>query len=184
MFSLIYNSSIFYDLVYRGWLITDDKAIMEAWVRSIEAFRVDESMLLKGLNEIKKNIDSKDDISLRFDIIARFFSKELMYKPSEEKFILLWTILEIYPMKNTTNIKPISEEIAKIIARSQEIVKEKLAIGELYGYRCDLVHNGKFIIDIKEMGAVFTKLEEIILVILKNISGLPYNGILDKYFNC
>lgn len=183
MFSLIYNSSVFYDLIYKGWLIEDDKAIMEAWIQINETFSVDNNILLRELGKIKKNIDCDNDISLRFDLISRFISKALTFKPSEEKFILLWTILEIYPMKDTTNIKPISVELAKIIGKSTEIVKKNLSIGELYGYRCALVHNGKFRIDIKDMGKVFTKLEEIIFVILKNIAGLPYSGILEKYFN-
>ncbi len=104
-----------------------------------------------------------------------------MEKPGEGKFIWLWTILEIFPLKNRTNIKPISELLAAITGQQSQRVKEKLDIGRLYGHRCNLVHNGKLNIDIKEMGEVFRKLENIIYEILRKMSGLPYSGSLDIY---
>ena len=78
--------------------------------------------------------------------MSRFFAKSLAYAPSEEKLLFLWTVLEIYPMTNTTDIRPISELLGKILGRTSEIVKEKLGIGRLFGVRSDLVHNGRLAI--------------------------------------
>lgn len=183
MFSLIYNSHVFYNLVCRGWKIEIDRGRMRAWIQPSESFGIDSNILIGELEKIKKNICIDSDMKVRFELLSRFFSKALTFNPSEEKYILLWTILEIYPMKGTTNIKPISNELAKIIGKTPDTIKQKLDIGRLYGYRCNLVHDGIFSIDLKDMGNVFSKLEKIILVILRSIAGLPYNGILEQYFN-
>ena len=183
MFSLIYNPYVFYDLVFRGWKIETDRGRMKAWVQFSESLSLDSNILIGELEKVKKNICTDNDINTRFELISRFFSKALTFNPCEEKFIILWTILEIYPMKDTTNIKPISFELSKIIGRTPDIIKQKLDIGGLYRFRCKLVHDGIFGIDLKDMGNVFSKLEKIILVILRSIAGLPYNGILEKYFN-
>ena len=117
MFSLIYNSYIFYDLVYKGWKIEIDRGRMKAWIQISEFFSIDSNILTEEFEKIKKNIYTDNDMKVRFELLSKFFSKALTFNPSEEKYILLWTILEIYPMKNTKDIKPISNELAKIIGR-------------------------------------------------------------------
>ena len=179
--SIIYKPEIFSDLIYRGWLLEERKAIMEAWIKVVEKISVHGKPLSDKLMAIKKKQSLDLDLLDRFKLMSRFYSKSLALKPNEEKFILLWTILEIFPMKNTTNIKPTSEHLATITGRQPEKVKEKLGIGRLYGLRCDLVHNGRLNIDIKEIGEVFSRLENIVLEILRNMSGLPYSRSLDKY---
>ncbi len=179
--SIIYKPEIFSDLIYRGWLLEERKAIMEAWIKVSEKISVHGKPLSDKLMAIKKKQSLDLDILDRFKLMSRFYSKSLALKPNEEKFILLWTILEIFPMKNTINIKPTSEHLATITGRQPEKVKEKLGIGRLYGLRCDLVHNGRLNIDIKEIGEVFSRLENIVLEILRNMSGLPYSRSLDKY---
>lgn len=116
---------------------------------------------------------------------------------SEERFLLLWTILEVFPMKNTSNIRPISEYLSKILNIDANTLKEKLEIGKLYGLRSSLVHDGIFRIDLEVIegfyddasnlghyhykSEVLGKLECIVHEILRHMCGLPYSGLLDKY---
>lgn len=179
--SIIFKPEMFGDLIYRGWLLEEGKGIMQAWIKVSERISIDEKLVSDQLIAIKKKQSSDPNILDRFKLMSSFYSKSLMEKPGEGKFIWLWTILEIFPMKNRTNIKPIGELLAAITGQQSQFVKEKLDIGRLYGHRCNLVHNGKLNIDIKEMGEVFTKLENIIYEILRKMSGLPYSGSLDKY---
>jgi len=179
--SIIYEPEIFSELIYRGWLLEEKKPIMEAWIKFAEKISVDGKVLSDKLMVIKKKQSSDADILKRFKLMSQFYSKSLRLKPNEEKFILLWTILEIFPMKDATNIKPISEHLATITGQQPERVKEKLDIGRLYGLRCDLVHNGRLNIGIEEMGEVFSRLENIIFEILRSMSGLSYGRSLDKY---
>lgn len=179
--STLYTPGIFDFLVYSGPLL-EDKPVFRQWVQFHEKILLDSEWLSDELSNIKRGQSTDPDKLDRFKLMSRFYSKSLSYDPSEEKFISLWTILEIYPMKDTSDIRPISDHLAEITDRRAEEVKNKLGIGRLYGHRCDLVHDGKLNLTIEEMGDIITKLENIVHEILRNMSGLPYNGSLDKYF--
>lgn len=154
--------------------------IMEAWVKITEPVILEEKALSTELSKIMKKQSEDIETLNRFSLMSRFYSKALSEKPSEEKFILLWTILEIFPMKDTTDIKPISEYLTLVTGKQPDMIKKKLDIGHLYGSRCNLVHHGKFDIELKDMGEVFTRLENIIHEILRHMIGLNYSGSLDK----
>ena len=85
-------------------------------------------------------------------------------------------------MKNTSNIKPISEFLSAHLNMSSDLVKEKLGIGLLYSVRSSLVHDGKLNIPMEEMGKMFSKLEKICIEVMRAISGINYSGTLDEYF--
>lgn len=151
------------------------------------------------LNLAKANIMKNSDISARFSLMSKFFSKSLSYSMSEEKFLLLWTILEIYPMKSTSNIKPISECLSIILNLDADDVKEKLGIGKLYGLRSSLVHDGIFRVDMElideqydnendlrfyhHTSEILGKLESIVHEVLRYMCGLSYSGSLDEYID-
>jgi hypothetical protein len=178
--TVLYDRGIFAKLIYRGWLV-DDNFIVEAWFSvhaPIEILPNTESVLWR----LSKNQNTDADINQRYSIMSRFYSKSILVQPSEEKLLYLWTILEIFPMKNTTNIQPISEYLAARINRSSTDVKERLAIGRASGVRSDLVHNGILNIDSLEMGKFFEKLESICIEVLRGMSGIEYDGALEKYF--
>jgi hypothetical protein len=180
--SLVYKPEIFGDLVYRGWQLEEKKGVMEAWVKLSPPVTVSEKCISDKITEIKQNQAKDPDLLQRLKLMSRFYSKSLSLHPSEEKYILLWTILEVYPMKDTTNIRPIIKLLATITGYQIEKVREKLGIGRLYGIRCDLVHKGKLTMTIQEMGELFTKLENIVTEVLRYASGLPYIQSLEKYF--
>ena len=179
--SLIYKPEIFSDLIYRGWLLEEKTGIMDAWIKVTEPITLSEKALSSELKDIIEKQSRDADILNRFTLMSSFYSKALCERPSEEKFILLWTMLEIFPMKDTTNIKPIAEHLALITGLKSEDIRAKLDIGRLYGSRCNLVHNGKFDIELKDMGVIFTKLENIVYEILRTMIGLAYSGSLDQF---
>jgi hypothetical protein len=86
-------------------------------------------------------------------------------------------------MKDTTNIRPLTEYISKITGKAPSFIKENLGIGELYDIRCKLIHDGKFPYDSKKMGKFFSKLEDIVVEVLRTMNGFDYNSKLEKYFN-
>lgn len=179
--SIIYKPEIFGDLIYRGWLLEGKTGVMEAWLKVSEPVALNEYALSSELKDIIEKQSRDADILNRFTLMSRFYLKALIERPSEEKFILLWTILEIFPMKDTTNIWPITEHLARITGLEANDIKVKLDIGRLYGSRCNLVHYGQFDISIKDMGIVFTKLENIVYEILRTMIGLTYSGSLNRF---
>lgn len=177
----IYNPDIFRNSIYRGWQLEKDKGAIEAWIQISEKVDMDEKIISTEIANTKKLQLSDSDVETRFELMARFFVKSLQFVPCEESFLLLWTALEIFPMKDTTNIRPISEYLGSYLKLSSSFVKEKLDIGKLYSQRCDLVHNGKLTIDTKEMGRTFSKLERIVHEVMRCMCGLPYQGTLDEF---
>jgi len=178
--SVLYGRGLFAKLIYRGWLV-DENFIVDAWLSVHEPIEISSSTesVLYALSK-QQNLDA--DISKRYALMSRFYSKSLLVMPSEEKLLYLWTILEIFPMKNTTDIRPISEYLSARIKRSSSEIKEKLAIGRAFGVRSDLVHNGILPLDGPEIGKFFEKLESICIEVLKGMSGIEYDGSLEKYF--
>lgn len=183
--SAIFQPEIFDHLIYRGWLISDDGwGIMEAYIdpsQKINKLPRSPVDVIREIRKARKNLISNKEMQKRFIVMSRFWAKALAFHPCEEKFILLWTILEIFPMKNTSNIKPLVECCAIILDKPQAYTKERLRLGKLYGYRCDLVHNGTFPTGIEQISEIFDKLEKIIFEIFRYMIGLPYSGSLDKY---
>ena len=178
--SIIYKPELFCDPIYSGWVL-NERSIIKAWIRVSEKIQVEKKHLCDKLQEIKRNQYSDQDIFERFQLMSRFFVRSLTLKPSEEKYVFLWTILEIFPMQNQTKIRPILNYLANITGKNSNVVDKKLGIGRIFKIRCDLVHNGKFDVALEEQGEFFTKLENIVLEILRTISGLNYSGSLDKY---
>lgn len=173
---------MFFDLVYRGWQWENKVGYMESWVKSANPITIKEKFVEDRLHEIGQNQSKDPDMFERMKLIAKFYTKALSMSPSEEKYLFLWTILEVYPMKASTNIKPISETLSLITGREVQYVKDKLGIGRLYGIRTNLVHNGTFDIPVGDMGAVFDKLENIVREIILYASKLPPAHSLDGYF--
>jgi hypothetical protein len=89
---------------------------------------------------------------------------------------------DLTPYSPTSDIRPISKYLADVVGFNPEEVKSKLDIGRLYRTRCDLVHHGQLKMEVKQIGEVFIKLENICREILRKMSGLPYSGTLDIYF--
>ena len=173
---------IFARRIYRGWTVGDDgNTIIESDLRIEPPVTLNPQALQADLQRIRSNISREANMSSRFDLMSRFYSKALVRPHSEERFLFLWTVLEIFPMKDTTDIRPISELLSKLTGRSSSDVKEMLAIGRIFGLRSDLVHNGSF--DPRQTGipGFWTRLEALCLETLRYVGGLPYSGSLDQF---
>jgi len=179
--SLIHDPGLFVHQVYRGWLLDQDRAIVEAWVQVKDSFAIRpdvESILVSMREEQGKN----GGMPARYRLMARFFAKSLLLNPGEEKFFYLWTMLEIYPMTDTSNIKSVSDLLGTIVARDAQTVKERLGIGQLFGVRSRLIHDGEFSVPVSELGDTIVRLESICIEVLRKMSGMNYSGSLERHF--
>lgn len=113
-------------------------------------------------------------------LMNRFVRKGLAETPQEEAFLWLWTALEVFPMVKTSNIKPIGQFLALYLNRSAEVVKKQLGIGELCGMRSKLVHDG--FLPPSEGSSALSRLENVVMAVVRHASGLPYDGALDAFF--
>lgn len=197
----VFNIHLFDLLQYKGWIIRKNWGTMGGWVQIIDEpkFQINPKELKDNFLKIERRLREDKDRYNRFKLMSRFFSKALSYEVGEEKFLLLRTILEIFPMKDTSNIAPISVCIGKILDKTPEYVKEKLGIGQLYGLRCSLVHNGAFNVDKLDFNIhqeilgeyktetrkndTIARLEYIVREIMRYMCGLSYSGALDRYLS-
>lgn len=103
--SAIYNPFIFSDHVYSGWIRENenDGFVASALVTPAEKLDIDENNLTASLKNIRKQLAANPDMNDRFRLMSRFWSKAVVQNPTEEQFLFLWTILEVYP--NERHIK-------------------------------------------------------------------------------
>ncbi len=177
--SIAYQPQIFFEQVYIGPLFGPHKRFYSMFVHPAEPVTIIKDDLEYQLKEMQKKLAQDNDLSNRFTLMSRFYSKSLTYDPSEEKFLMQWTTLEIYPMKNTSNIRPLRDLLAEIVGCSINDISNKLQIGRLYGKRCDLVHHGK--LDPADYEDTFRKLEAIVHEVMRHMCKLTYGGLLNRY---
>ena len=173
----VYDSALFAQQIYRGQLLEDNEEIMQGMLLVKNPVSISDD-LPSALYNMRAALDKNQELHARYLLMARFLSKSFLVPPSEEKFLYLWTILEIYPMKDTTNIKPISTFLGNIIGKDPDLIKDQLEIGNLFGARSNLVHNGCLDIPAKDFVETLIRLESICLVVLRSMMGLPYSGAL------
>ncbi len=199
MLTSVFNIHLFDIPIYRGWLLDNDYGVIGGWTQIVDEpkFRVNSKDVEKTLLQMHRYLKNSDDWFNRFTIMSRFLSKALGYIDGEEKFLLLWTALEVFPMKDTSNIEAIGTCLGEILDADVRLVKDKLEIGKLCGIRCSLVHDGKFNVektkkvtfDAPEQerryeyseSDTFARLEYIVREIMRYMCGLPYSGSLDQY---
>jgi hypothetical protein len=130
-----------------------------------------------------KSLRTDPDVDGRFTLMAKLFARANVMLPGEEKFLWLWTVLEVYPMRNTSDIAPVSDLLGQITSRDAIAVKNALEIGRLFGARSDLVHDGRLPMTANQMGGMINRLNAIVLAVIRYVGGLPYDGGLDQFFN-
>lgn len=153
---------------------------ISAYIRLAEEIEINPTRLETEILQARACVSKNSDLLERFTLMSRFYTRSLEYDPSEEKFMMLWTSLEIHPMHNTSNIKPLRELISQIVGRPDKVVNEAIGIGRLYGIRSSLVHDGH--LDKNQYKDVFGRLETLVHEVLRSMIGLPYSGALEKYF--
>lgn len=181
--SILYQPQIFFEQVYRGPILGKSKSFGKICVRPAELMPILNDELRESLLSMNKELSKHDGMEARFRNMSRFYSRALAFDPSEERFLLLWTVLELFPMQGTSNIKPINEMLAEITGRPIDEIKKVLQIGRMHGIRSDLAHDGKLELGTEQSVEIFRKLELVVHEALKYLLGLPYSGALDRYFH-
>lgn len=177
--SFLHQPQFFFEQMYRGPL-AGQKMIIEGFARPAKEEKIDPKVLAQEIRDLNARISRDAELHRRFTLMSRFYSRSLDFDPSEEKFMMLWTALEIHPMHGTSNIRPLKDLIAQITGRSVDEVENAIGIGRLYGARSDLVHDGR--IDKALYEDIFRKLELLLHEVLRSMVNLPYSKELERFF--
>jgi len=181
MLSAMYSPGLFSQEVWSGWLSDEKELFGDMWVKLEAPIAIDRARTEAQLRAFQARITSDADLDRRFTLMCKIFSRAIATPPGEERFLWLWTVLEVFPMKDTTNIRPIGEYLSSILGRSTDEIMSKLAVGRLFGARSDFVHDGYLAYDIAALAEALKKLEAIVLSVLRSVVGLPIVGLLDEY---
>jgi hypothetical protein len=179
--SAILSPRLFEMEVWSGWLCDPTKLFGDSWVLTANPVKFRPENLESGIDAFRRAVSADPDIDARFTLMAKLFARAIATEPGEERFLWLWTVLEVFPMKDTSDIGAISQYLSQLTGRSTTEVKAKLGLGSLFGARSDLVHDGKLPHDREKLGAILTKLEAIASAVIRSLGGLPYNGSLEQF---
>lgn len=181
--SVMLSPALFSFRLWEGWISDGKQLPSDFWLRGEYEIKFEPEDLKKDMASFTKVLSADQDLNTRFTLMSKMFSRAQGIEPGEERFLWLWTVLEVFPMKGTSDIKPISEYLSKIVGIAQRDVKAKLGIGLLANARADLVHDGKLPYTREELAVIAMKLEHIDITVLRSLGGLPYAGHLDKYLS-
>lgn len=174
-FSMLFAPQMFMEPVFRGPL-KGEKMVLSLFVRPALSQVVEVGELKKNLEKMGATLKQDSEHARRFDLMSRFYSKALSFDPGEEQFLMLWTALEIHPMVNTSNIRPLVDLMSRVSGESKEKVNELFQIGRLFGIRSDLVHDG--VLPIKEYRDSIRRAELMVHEAMRDLLGLPYGNAL------
>ncbi|MBZ5655482.1 MAG: hypothetical protein LAO56_09405 [Acidobacteriia bacterium] len=180
--SAVLTPALFNFELWSGWLSDSEQALGGGWVGTSPAVQFEPAELERQIESYRLAVAGDPDIEQRFTLMSKLFSRAIATEPGEERFLWLWTVLEVFPMRDTSNIQPISGYLGRVTGRVPAEVKSALDLGKLFDSRCDLVHNGRLPYSLENLGEVLEKLEAIDTTVLRALGGLPYAGQIDKYF--
>lgn len=181
--SALLSPALFAQEVWSGWLSDPEQLVGSFWLMLAPPVSFESADVQKQLLAFRDAVANDADIERRFTLMSKLFVRAVAIEPGEERFLWLWTVLEVFPMRDTSNILPISEHLSRTTGHSPDEVKTKLDIGRLFGARSSLVHDGKLPYGREEMAGVLKKLEAIVVTVLRSLGGLPYAGGLEEYFS-
>jgi hypothetical protein len=181
--SALLSPALFAQEVWSGWLSDSEQVIGDLWLMTAPPIAFKPDALQVDLANFRGAIARDADIDRRFTLMSKLFARAVATPPGEERFLWLWTVLEVFPMRDTANIQPISEHLARTIGRPVAEVKQKLDLGRLFGARSALVHDGRLPYGREQLGEVLKRLEAIDVTVLRSLGGLPYAGQVDEYLS-
>jgi hypothetical protein len=183
LLAALYSPDLFRTPLFRGWLQggppSSDLGLL---VKGVDPIMLDGASTSDKFSAALSSVGKVGHLQGRFDLMSRLVAKGFAETPGEESFLWLWTALEVFPMVGTTDIQPIPDFLSSYFSRPAADVKKALRIGWLFGMRSRLVHDGNLPLAAEERFSALSKLEQLVLSVLRHAASLPYDGSLEKAF--
>lgn len=184
-FSILYSSPLLFNKkLFEGYQLPENEAEV-----SFPCFDIHISSPViinhetqESMTTMNCTINASTELSNRFNLMSKFYVQATHEENLEAKLIWLWTVLEIFPMKDSTNIALINQYLATFIEINLQTIQARLQIGRGHGIRSDLLHNGKLLLTHQETLDFIKKLQITCTVIMRHMTGLPYQNELNEYF--
>lgn len=178
----IYHTTIFDKQLYAGWddadpnlLIAESNVFLTGTIHKIDS------------NVVTDVYNNLSGTAMQYSKMAKLYAKAASMPISEEKFVKLWTILEIFPLETTPGqpleLAKLYELLKTVVGISQNQINKKLKIhSEIYaGYRSEIVHTGSTGFSEIELKNTTEKLEAIVKLVMRHMLGLKYENDLADF---
>jgi len=190
-FDLEYNNLI-EKKVHEGFILLGEDTFVLSEEKPIKLYAREYPSIGKikeKINKINENaIKLSTEDSERFQLASRWFRRGYETDNYIDN-LLFWTItLEIFPCKgNMKFVNNVSSYLANVYKKNEankRMIKKKLKLKEIYKLRSKIVHAGKIYLNKEEEESISNYLEileNICVVCLRTLIGLPPGKYLDQY---
>lgn len=147
------------------------------------AFAINDDMLEECINTWERLEKVNSPQRNKIELALRWYQRGLLEPIPNDRYLYFWVPLEVLTFEGTTKVNLALEYIRRNLYPSytKDYIKDKLEVGKMYGWRCDIVHKGQIVFHARDDQRIL-KLKEIVQEILKNELGFKKSNALDKYF--
>ena len=122
----------------------------------------------------------------RYQLASRWYRRGLEAVNLVDRFLYLWTVLEIYPgSKNTGIVNNLSRVLREKVypQLSPQDIKDMLLIGHMYGERKRIVHEGRAFVafDDQQFQGLLSRLQAITTTCVRLLCGLQPGDNLQEF---
>lgn len=178
----IYHPTIFDKKIYTGWDYTNPSLLFaeSSVFLSEKVHQIDPALVTRIYNGLI-------GLEVQYDKMAKLYAQAASMPMSEEKFVKLWTILEIFPLETSPG-KPLElaklyELLTAVVGLSKSQIERKLKIhSKIYArYRSEIVHTGSTGFSEIELKDTTARLDAIVRVVMRKMLGLEYEDELTEF---
>ena len=178
--SAIYGAELFASRLYLGWLAHEPSGqVVQAAIMFTSVATWDRRAIESSLGVVRRVLASEPAMRERFDLVARLFAHAVALPPSDDTLLWLWTCLEVFPMLGQEKYRVIADYLEPHVSRSAAEIAEALDIRGFHELRSKLVHSGGTRLRIEDLYLKLSRLQRIVLTVMRCMCGLPYDGRLD-----
>ncbi len=183
--SIFHGTNIFDYEIYRGPLSSFDgesSFILETMIsQAPKLVRLASPEIWDLLRRLPTILDV--ETRRRFQLMSKQITRALQSESYEERFLAFFFVLEIHPMRNTSNVTPITKMVERITGYPFKECEEKLPIKAIRRIRADIVHDGGMKFQQGIHGELFVKLEVLALAAIRDLIGASRPNDLLVYLN-
>lgn len=175
--ALSLDSRLFEEIVFDVHVEDGKTGLLHCFIPRASG-QLDEHALDKT-NRIIDIYNSSPVLDERVRLCLRWYLKGITGEPNIDKFLALWLALELWAQSKNPNIIADKIQTSLLTGYDKAIVKAGLELGQMFGRRGELVHNGNYMYGKKEQKYV-TRLENILEECLRHDLGLELKEVLDN----
>jgi hypothetical protein len=181
----VHNPDMLDGEIFRGVLLDNDPTktrpfTLESQIHVAQKFlSLESNKTTKLLEDIPITLDTAT--RKRLGLMGKQYARALQAENDEERFLALWIVLEVHPMRATDKIIPIVKMIEKVTGFPYKECEAKMMVNKLRRTRADIVHDGGMLFGDGVMGELFAKLDLLAITAIRDLIGMEQPSDLQNH---